>query len=995
MGELPEGTVTMLFTDIEGSTALLSGLGERYGEALSAQRALLRAAFSACGGQELGTEGDSFFVVFASAGDAVRCCVAAQRALCGHDWPGGVAVRVRMGLHSGEPVRHEDGYVGLDVHRAARIAAAAHGGQVVLSEAVRLLVAPRLPPGVSLRDLGHHRLKDIEAPERVYQVVAAGLPEQFPPLKSLGVPVAMVGVAAGVHGVPPALTSFVGRASELDEVAGLLAGYRMVTVTGPGGVGKTRLAGEVARRVAGRFADGVWLAELAGAGDPARVPVVVAAALGLREAPGVPVMESLVMALAVRQVLLVLDNCEHVLGAVAQLCGGLLPAADDVQILATSREPVAVPGEARYRLPPLGLPEPEQAGEAGGSEAVELFAARARQADPRFTLAAETIPAVARLVERLDGMPLAIELAAARVEALGAAGLAERLDDRFRLLAGGDRLAAARHRSLAATADWSYQLLAAPEQRVFRKLAVFSGPFTLEAAETVAGADAGMAVLRLVNCSLLVPPRVGPDGRSRYQMLATLRAYGSDRLAETGEEAEAAAALARFAVEVAEQAAAGLQTSTEEVDAARWLDAEDATMHHVLAWALERDPAVAVRLAIALAPWWWVRSRWAAGYDLLAAAVGRAGGDGEQWCTAQFWLGCLAGPLATGHREAGLGHLTAARDALTARVATPLLARVLAWRAGALANLGHLEEAAQEADHALALARQLGDACAEVEALFWLAAPASYAGDHETALACMRQAQRIDPAGVPGVFVRGCHFVLAGTLVETGEFEEARLECARELELARQAGEDRAQAEALGLMAQLDLLTGQAAGTRTHLRDALQLLSRQTHTFTLLDCLDLCGQYCAQSNRWREALTVWAAYGAWLRDSGTPDEQQDVIRHQERMSKARQALGPGPAKDAEHRGTAMTLATAAEFAALLVADHPAAVQPPPPSLGQLSPRERELVTLIARGRTNAQIAAQLSISVNAVRSQLDRIRDKTGCRRRIDLTRLALQAGLV
>jgi len=211
MGELPEGTVTMLFTDIEGSTALLSGLGERYGEALSAQRALLRAAFSECGGQELGTEGDSFFVVFASAGDAVRCCVAAQRALCGHDWPGGVTVRVRMGLHSGEPVRHEDGYVGLDVHRAARIAAAAHGGQVVLSEAARLLVASRLPAGVSLRDLGYHRLKDIEVPERVYQVVAAGLPEQFPPLTSLGVPVATVGVAAGVHGVPPALDRVRGK----------------------------------------------------------------------------------------------------------------------------------------------------------------------------------------------------------------------------------------------------------------------------------------------------------------------------------------------------------------------------------------------------------------------------------------------------------------------------------------------------------------------------------------------------------------------------------------------------------------------------------------------------------------------------------------------------------------------------------------------------------------------------------------------------------------
>jgi hypothetical protein len=246
--------------------------------------------------------------VFESAGDAVRCCVAAQRALAAHDWPGGIAVRVRMGLHSGEPARHEDGYIGLDVHRAARIAAAAHGGQVVLSEATRLLVEPRLPDGVSVRDLGFHRLKDIEAPERIYQLVAAGLQEQFPPLKSLGAPVATVGVTAGVHGFPAALTRFIGRSRELDDVAELLARYRMVTVTGPGGVGKTRLSGEVAQQVAGRFADGVWLAELAGVADPDAVPATVATALGLQQGRGGPALEGLAEVLAARQVLLVLSS---------------------------------------------------------------------------------------------------------------------------------------------------------------------------------------------------------------------------------------------------------------------------------------------------------------------------------------------------------------------------------------------------------------------------------------------------------------------------------------------------------------------------------------------------------------------------------------------------------------------------------------------------------------------------------------------------------------
>ena len=428
-------------------------------------------------------------------------------------------------------------------------------------------------------------------------------------------------VTAVVRGFPAALTSFVGRAAEVAEVAGLLAEYRLVTVTGPGGMGKTRLAGEVARQVAGRFADGVCLVELASVQDPALVQAAVSVALGVNQEPGASLTGALATALGRQQLLLVLDNCEHLIAAVAELCAGLLPVADDMRILATSREPVGIAGEARLRLGPLGLPRPAGEPRAPVSEAAALFADRARRADRRFALDVESGPLVERLVARLDGMPLAIELAAARVEALGLAQLLDRLDGRFALLAGTDRLAAARQRSLAATAQWSYELLAGPEQQVFRRLSVFPGPFTLDAAEAVAGAGAGDVVLRLVECSLVTPPSPGADGRARYLMLETLRAYGAERLAEAGEQAATAAALARYAVRVAERAGAAVETSAGELAAARWLDAEDAIVHQALSWALEHEPRTAPRLAIALCPWWRLRGRYADGYALLAAAA--------------------------------------------------------------------------------------------------------------------------------------------------------------------------------------------------------------------------------------------------------------------------------------------------------------------------------------------------------------------------------------
>ncbi|MGH3193791.1 MAG: ATP-binding protein, partial [Streptosporangiaceae bacterium] len=453
-------------------------------------------------------------------------------------------------------------------------------------------------------------------------------------------------VAGGAHGFPAALTSFVGRAGAVGEVAGLLNEHRLVTVAGPGGAGKTRLAGEVAAAVADRFEDGVWLAELAAVRDPAQVAVVVAAALGVHDLPPVAAADALAHALARRHMLLVLDNCEQVIGAAAELCGRLLLGADDVRVLATSREPLRIAGEVRYRLGPLTLPEPDDPAAGCQSEAVRLFEDRARRVDPGFVLDEKTGATVSRLVTRLDGMPLAIELAAARVDVLGVRQLLDRIDDRFGLLTAGDRLADGRQRSLAAAVQWSYQLLDEEGQWAFRALSVFPGPFTLEAAEAVAGTGASLAVLRLVDCSLLVPPREDPDGRSRYLMLETLRSYGAGLLAQAGEGERAEAALAAFAADVAEEAVLGLYTRTRELAGIRHFDAEEITLQHALAWALEHDPGTALRLALAQVSWWGLRGRLISRAPLLAAAVEHAEAGSDEWCAA--WLTLAQAAIQSG-----------------------------------------------------------------------------------------------------------------------------------------------------------------------------------------------------------------------------------------------------------------------------------------------------------------------------------------------------------
>ena len=799
-------------------------------------------------------------------------------------------------------------------------------------------------------------------------------------------------LAASHPGSWTPLTSFVGRSDDVTELIRLLEDSRLVTVTGPGGVGKTRLATELARQVQDRFPDGAWLVELGAAADAAQVAAEVMSVLGVRQDPGRPPLEVLAEVLAPRRMLLILDSCEHVLPAAAELCGVLLRSADEVRVLATSREQLGLGGEAWYRLSPLELPGSDEPGAVRQSAAAALFAERAGRGNPGFSLDPEYAPLVARVVSRLDGMPLAIELAAARVEALGMAGLADRIDDALRLLTGRDRLAAARHRSLAAVADWSYQLLSAPEQLVFRRLAVFPGPFTLAAAEAVAGPEAGPLAARLVDCSLLVPPRPGADRRTRYTMLQTLRAYALDRLREAGEEQEAMAALAAFASSVAAQAAAELEAGHTELGALRWLDAEDATLSRALGWALEHDPDGAMRLATALAPWLRQRGRLVEARTRLSAAVARSSPAAEAWPSAQLWLGYLSSHSAD--PGDGADHHTAAIEAFRDREPSRVLVTALAGGRGvARLNLGDVPGAVEDARRALALARELGDTASELLALTAVSATAYYAGEAAEALERTRQAEELLALDSCGDEARWCHYILAMVLANLGELDSARRVCAAGLARSRQVDDLANLVPLLEVMADVERLAGNPADAGACLREAVTLAARIGHSMSLANLIERCGDLCAATGRWADAVTLWAAVAADWKRRGRPSSPvpEDRPAHTPQVEKA---LEPGRLREAEERGARMPFPAAAELAIMVAT----AIQEAPGEAAPgtlLSARERQLVTLVAQGHTNAEIAAQLYISIRTVSSHLDRIRDKTGYRRRADLTRLALADGLV
>ena len=614
---LPAGTVTFLFTDIEGSTELITRLGGAYEPLLGAHRAILRAAFEAEDGVEVQTEGDAFFVAFASASAAAAACIAAQRALAAHPWPADARIRVRMGLHTGEATPTPGGgdYTSLEVHRAARIAAAGHGGQILVSETTRALIGSTLPPDVTIRDLGEHRLKDLR-PERLAQLVVAGLPADFPPIRSLD---------RRPNNLPTQLTSFVGRDHELAATLLLLDASRLLTLTGPGGIGKTRLALQVAAAAADRYPDGTWFVPLEPLTEAGLVAGTLARAVGLTDSGVRPTLELLVEHLASRTCLLVLDNFEHVIAA-APLVAQLLRACPGLTIVATSRGALHVSGEQEYAVP--GLPAPPdtrhlstleaarlpaevRAGDPvtlGEYEAVRLFVARALAVRPDFRVTSENAPAVAGICATLQGLPLAIELAAARVKVLAPDAILERLEHRLELLASASRDLPERQRTLRGAIAWSYDLLDDAGRRLLARLSVFVGGGDLPMIERVCDPDGELGgdlldiLAALVDQSLVRSDDVA--GAARFSLLDTIRTYGAERLDASGEGPAVRDRHLAGCLELAEWAAAGLAGPEQRA----WLDRLEADADNFRA-ALDRaeaipDPEGAVRLGFALWRFW-------------------------------------------------------------------------------------------------------------------------------------------------------------------------------------------------------------------------------------------------------------------------------------------------------------------------------------------------------------------------------------------------------
>src|SRR4051794_20026117 len=865
---LPTGAVTMLFTDIEGSTRLLDELGDGYPAALGEHRRVLREAFARHGGAEVDTQGDAFFIAFGDATEAVAAAIDGQRSLA----PTGI--RVRMGLHVGAPTLTDEGYVGIDVHRAARVAAAAHGRQVVITRPVR----ERLDDAVELRDLGEHRLKDIGEPEWLFQPVIPGLPVEFPPLKSLS-----------TTNLPMPARPLIGRSWELASVCGMLTDGRVVTITGAGGTGKTRLAVEAALEMLDQFPNGVFFVGLAPVSATTMVVPAIADVLGVRESPEQSLLDSVIDHLGARRALLLLDNFEHV-SEHATTVDRIVSGTRGVAILVTSREALRISAEQELALEPLTQ-----------DAAVELFADRAGADANGLTDDA----AGAGICRRLEGLPLAIELAAARSRLLSPRALLRRMERVLPMLTGGGPDLPARQQTLRSTIEWSYGLLAQREQRLFRELSVFAGGGRLEAAEAVTGGDVDL-VNSLLDKSLL-RTRQDEDGEPRVWMLQTVREYALERLAEQGEELETSRRHADWVAELASDAAPPLLRGSQ----AEWLlrlEREDDNIRQAVIWSLHNgEPAIALRIVTTLVDFWDAHGRYREVREWLERGL-EALPVGELNLRSR---GLLTAGMAALH---GGGDLPSAKVAaaesieLSRQLSDPALtSRGLSQLAGIAMVEGRFEETIELGEQAAELARGIGDDVLAAFALNCIAVGAYELGETD-------RSQRLFEETVLLLRAAGDRRNLAllignlGTVaLLNGDFAAAEEGFRSALDLSREMGErGRLPAEHLdvGIAA---LLRGRLGAAARQISIARADANETGDAVTVIYAVNATAGLCAARGDDRSCGVLHGAAEAATAERGIEFTASDALIAQHLLEPAAQRVGPAAWDMARAEGRSLAL----------------------------------------------------------------------------------------
>jgi predicted ATPase/class 3 adenylate cyclase len=854
---------TFLFSDIEGSTRLWEQDPARMAGALAHHDAIARSAVEAARGRYVKSMGDGVHAAFDEPLDALLATLRMQLALADPASTGGLPLRVRCGLHMGVVERRDDDYFGTPVNRAARIMAAAHGGQVLLSKAVADAVADRLPEDVALRDLGAVRLRDLANAEQVFQLVHPALRADFPALRSL---------ASTPNNLPLQATAFVGRERELAEVKALLGKTRLLTLLGVGGLGKTRLSLQATVDVIDDYPDGVWFVELAPLSDPLLVPQAVATVLGVKEDAGTPVVEALTQFGRDRRLLLILDNCEHLIEACAVLATRLLQTAPGVTLLASSREPLHVPGETTYHVPPMAAPDaraPVAPEALTRYEAVRLFVDRAAAVQPGFAVNPRNAPAIAQICSRLDGIPLALELAAARVRALAVDKIAERLNDRFRLLSGGSRTALPRQQTLRALIDWSYDLLAPEERALLRQLAVFAGGWTLEAAEAVcaAGQITESMVLDLLS-NLVDKSLVVLEGeRGRYRLLDTVRQYAQERLAEANESAEARRRHFEFHLSLAEKARPELIGPRQ----AEWLARLDAERENLMAAHVWCDDAtgggeLGLRLVSALRRYWIVRGALGLGLRVTVEALARPG---------------------------------AQRSDVARRSAMFDAGQLCSW-------MGRYEEARAYLEESLAIARELADSAGVAAALQPLALASLGLGDYGAAREYLEEALELERRADRPREVAAVLNALAQTHRSQGGLDAAEPLYESALAIARELADREIIAVCLLNLAMVAIGRGAAARTAPMLLEVLDIAEAIGWRPAGQSVLEVCAGLAASGSQWEQAARFFGAAEAQMAETGLHRDPADEAFLIPLVARAREALGAAAFAVADAAGRALS-----------------------------------------------------------------------------------------